>query len=358
MHIFLSYSRKNQNTCEALRLVLDTLGIKVWMDTGDLTPGTSGWDNEIRLAISNSFFVFVLCAPDVPDSEYVRIELELSKAKNKRIIPIWVDGENWIECSPSSIALNQYIDLRKRNRQKGFQLIIDSLKTELSKLQDNQLTTEQLWTHYKISWNNKRLLLNRFRFTTVSQVLHEVYINLLIDDFPPYSYGLNWALEIGPRGRKSEGGGDYPLFALPAEWINSPFTKASEVDESWYSKNSVTVFGFMNFEMTPIDLTAYRSNEEYNHGQRIVRDQFVGFKTFHKNMRHISSRIHPKTLSYVLTGKNKKSDSISKAFAFFKTQEPVFEGIIGYSTYFTRNSEFPRIISEEHQIGTGRSSFY
>jgi hypothetical protein len=57
--VFVSYVREDQETVERLAKELSAYGIKVWLDTTELKPGTR-WRDAIREAISQGDF-FIAC---------------------------------------------------------------------------------------------------------------------------------------------------------------------------------------------------------------------------------------------------------------------------------------------------------
>jgi hypothetical protein len=50
--LFVSYSRRDKRFVERLVKDLRSAHYKVWLDTEDLTPGTSKWEKAIRGALT------------------------------------------------------------------------------------------------------------------------------------------------------------------------------------------------------------------------------------------------------------------------------------------------------------------
>ena len=125
-HIFVSYSRKDENV---MRRIIETLRKKklfFWVDNENLVPGTPIWEKEIEKAISNSEALIVICSPDSKDSIWVRNEIRYAILYGKNIFPLLVSGDE-----PSSIPISlinfQFLDLRSNEQEKinsfGNQLI-------------------------------------------------------------------------------------------------------------------------------------------------------------------------------------------------------------------------------------------
>jgi hypothetical protein len=50
-HVFMSYSRRDEETMRRIVTFLRNQGIKVWVDNEKLIPGTPIWEEEIEKAI-------------------------------------------------------------------------------------------------------------------------------------------------------------------------------------------------------------------------------------------------------------------------------------------------------------------
>jgi hypothetical protein len=59
-HAFISYVREDSHQVERLQRMLEAAGIRVWLDTDDLSPGQD-WRTEIRRAITDNALVFIAC---------------------------------------------------------------------------------------------------------------------------------------------------------------------------------------------------------------------------------------------------------------------------------------------------------
>src|SRR5689334_5646430 len=90
--VFLSYSRKDSETMSRVRDDLRAVGLRVWTDES-LEPGTEVWELEIEKAIRGAHSLVVLLSPDSHDSEWVRNEITLADALNRRIFPMLLRGD-------------------------------------------------------------------------------------------------------------------------------------------------------------------------------------------------------------------------------------------------------------------------
>ena len=111
-HVFMSYSRRDDEVMRRIVTYLRNQGIKVWVDNEKLIPGTPIWEEEIEKAIKNAPAIVVVLSPDSKNSEWVRREISLADQYRKRVFPVLVRGDE-----ESSISLRligrQYVDIRK-----------------------------------------------------------------------------------------------------------------------------------------------------------------------------------------------------------------------------------------------------
>jgi|GEM_PF-6773633 len=103
-HIFISYSRKDQEYAIKLSAELRKRNFTVWID-GDIPQGTR-WFTEITKAIVECMAIIVIMTPDAEASEWVEQEIMLARNEKKLIIPLLLRGR----CLP--ILINrQHIDV-------------------------------------------------------------------------------------------------------------------------------------------------------------------------------------------------------------------------------------------------------
>src|SRR5579864_2653601 len=86
-HVFISYSRADQELMRRLREDLAKAGVEVWTDEQGLEPGTPGWDTAIASAIESAACIVVLLSPDSKQSVWVGRELGYAEEHKARIIP-------------------------------------------------------------------------------------------------------------------------------------------------------------------------------------------------------------------------------------------------------------------------------
>lgn len=126
-HLFMSYSRQNQAAVERLRHDLQQATLNIWIDRIGLQPGTPDWDEALRKAIREADAVLLIASPDSRRSAYVRDEIALAKAANKPIYPLWMDGNDYLDCIPLGLGSTQNIDLRGDDYARNLPRLIGAL---------------------------------------------------------------------------------------------------------------------------------------------------------------------------------------------------------------------------------------
>lgn len=87
MHIFLSYSRGTPYIAESIKILLESKEYEVWLDL-DGIPGGEKWERKIHRAIETAFVTVVVITKQALSSEWIKKEIEISKANNIDIIPL------------------------------------------------------------------------------------------------------------------------------------------------------------------------------------------------------------------------------------------------------------------------------
>lgn len=88
--IFLSYSRKDSEKAEALKHHIESFGYSVWMDIEDIRGGDL-WRAQIVEGIENCQLYIVILTKNSIQSDNVRREIDLARAKTKPILPVYAE---------------------------------------------------------------------------------------------------------------------------------------------------------------------------------------------------------------------------------------------------------------------------
>jgi len=110
--VFVSYSRANAAFVERLIADLADRGITCWFDRTHIKPGDPDWDEAIRAAIRASQGVVLVATPESRQSPHVKGEIDLARRYERIILPVWAQGDVWIDSVALSLSTAQYIDAR------------------------------------------------------------------------------------------------------------------------------------------------------------------------------------------------------------------------------------------------------
>jgi hypothetical protein len=89
-HVFVSYSRNDQDYVDHLVAHLRAAGLDVWIDKG-IDHGST-WPSVIRDAVDTCGALVVVMTPAAERSEWVANEIQRAKVKSLPILPLLLDG--------------------------------------------------------------------------------------------------------------------------------------------------------------------------------------------------------------------------------------------------------------------------
>jgi hypothetical protein len=112
--IFVCYSRADREFAERLVKDLRAVGIDLWFDQQDISPGDP-WDSAIEQALATTPEMLVILSPNSVSSQNVMDELNQARNLSKRIIPVL-----YRPCTiPYRISRLNYIDFTKEDYDTG-----------------------------------------------------------------------------------------------------------------------------------------------------------------------------------------------------------------------------------------------
>lgn len=155
-HIFISYSRRDQEFVFKLANDLEARGGRVWLDQADIRGGTQ-WRQSIANGIQQAKAFLLLISPDSMASEYVNIELEIAEDQGKPIFPLIYRRTE----IPVNLSRFQLIDFTQGGYQKNLTDLITGLNAqgvdflsaqELSLQEQERRRRELMGAPVKVRW--------------------------------------------------------------------------------------------------------------------------------------------------------------------------------------------------------------
>jgi hypothetical protein len=104
-HVFVSYSRTDQEYVEALAIACSERGIDCWIDT-NLDYG-SRWPQVIRERLDSCAAFVVVMTPEAEDSVWVGREIDQAESTARPIMPLLLRGDRFFR-----LAEHQFDDVR------------------------------------------------------------------------------------------------------------------------------------------------------------------------------------------------------------------------------------------------------
>jgi hypothetical protein len=147
--------------------------------------------------------------------------------------------------------------LRRPQRREGVTNLIQAQKEYFA-----ALSNDNKWPFVRVEWKHKHFYLNPFSHSTWATLLTQVYLTLLKEDFPPFSYGETWALDIAAPGDPSDAlyfDDDALYLALPASWAERPFDAVHKVDSAWVQSSPVELSSIIDVARSSVRVIDLRT---------------------------------------------------------------------------------------------------
>jgi len=90
--------------------------------------GTRPWEQAQRAAIRAAAAVVLVASPSVGSSRYVPDELRIAEMYRRPVYPVWLRGEEWMECVPLGWGGTEYLDARGTAYAAALDQLVAALK--------------------------------------------------------------------------------------------------------------------------------------------------------------------------------------------------------------------------------------
>ena len=125
--VFISYSHQDDEFVLRLARELETRGVKVWIDRGDIHAGAQ-WRAAIHQAIEEAQAFFLVISPDALRSEYVSEEFALAEQLHKPIFPLIYRKTKIEPALQERLFGYQFVDFRQGGYRDKFTDLLTGLK--------------------------------------------------------------------------------------------------------------------------------------------------------------------------------------------------------------------------------------
>lgn len=130
--VYVSYAHADRAIIERLIGDLEERGVAIWSDDLGLLPGTPSWEKALRDAIHTAPAVLVAASPRMRAARYVADELRVAELYRRTILPVWLEGDQWMEGIPLGWGGSRYIDARHGGYEAALQEIVGAVQRTLS----------------------------------------------------------------------------------------------------------------------------------------------------------------------------------------------------------------------------------
>lgn len=216
MPIFLSYSHENQDFVDKLGTQLVRHGVRVWIDTWELSVGDS-IIQRIQSAIQTSdAFVFILSKASV-ESEWCKRELSsglVRELEEKRVVVLPVLIE---ECAiPLFLRDKLYADFRS-SYDKGFRTILEAVAKVTSESLGRIVERPEFHVDWSIDWGRIEAYIF-LRLTLIETAKEFPYTVLTQIEIIADETGTKRFVDFEDKGMEADG--RYEIINTFAEHIN------------------------------------------------------------------------------------------------------------------------------------------
>ncbi len=125
--VFFSYSRKDQQRVLILAQLLQTNGIKVWIDQYGI-DGAAVWAREITEAIQRAKVFVLIVSRSSIISENVLRELSLASEERKAILPLYFEDVQMPSSMRYQLAGIHYLSVERSSPQASLDSVLRALK--------------------------------------------------------------------------------------------------------------------------------------------------------------------------------------------------------------------------------------
>ena len=152
-HIFISYSRVDDEAVRWIVARLEQDGFNVWIDREEIKAGEL-WHETIVQAIDNADAFVLMLSPASSTSDNVRREVDLAEGANKRLIPVFLAPFNLPACLLYQLAGIEWIEYY-RDPEAKYSELVEALRARQQKFslcqKSKLLDMESILGNIKIS---------------------------------------------------------------------------------------------------------------------------------------------------------------------------------------------------------------
>jgi len=161
--VFISHSHKDHVAADAVRVLLESAGVKCWISSRDITPGAS-WADAIMAGLDECRFVVLVLSKRSQESKDVMRELNAASTRGMPIITFRIDDTPVQGSFEYYTGAQQWVDAHSPVKRKDLKKLLDAVQHQLAK-------KEQVWAYGSEGkgrpWSRRPVILAALAFVAV-----------------------------------------------------------------------------------------------------------------------------------------------------------------------------------------------
>ena len=148
--VFISYSSKDADVANAVRMVLQQNGIDCWMAPESIHAG-GDYSNDIPDAIEKCDIFLLILSANSQGSNWVPKELDLAISNRKPVVPFQIDNEAIVKSFNFRLSNIQRIEAF-HNLEKAYSKLVSHIKIELGSTRSDLITIDlpDFYSYYQM----------------------------------------------------------------------------------------------------------------------------------------------------------------------------------------------------------------
>jgi hypothetical protein len=198
-HIFISYSRKDEDYAQRLTRKLRSEGLEVWIDQNSINYGEN-WEDRIYEGVINCEAFIVAMTPSSKKSKWVQREIAWADQANKPIFPLLLSGDSfprfvlthWVDVTDGNLPQADFFDDLKKLLVK--QPPVQTPKTKLEKLDEKVIRTDGIYYRRFVDedpYNDSGLVAVRYEYIRFYEEGHLIIVESTSPNLSDVTYSLN-----------------------------------------------------------------------------------------------------------------------------------------------------------------------
>lgn len=179
--VFISYSSKDADAANAVRMVLQQNGIDCWMAPESIPMG-GDYSNDIPDAIEKCDIFLLILSANSQNSNWVPKELDIAISNRKPVVPFQIDNEGIVKSFNFRLSNIQRIEAF-HNLEKAYSNLISHIKLELGNTRSDLIAVDlpDFYSYYQMLGINDVSQLSIDKLRTKNDITRSIAVPIGIN---------------------------------------------------------------------------------------------------------------------------------------------------------------------------------